>query len=139
MDFLQEAGVNFLPWPARSPDLNTIQHVWDMMGGDCPVCTLLHSLFTKLKLLRMRCHTQTYINHHNLSMLRCVQSVFSYRQPKTFLFFFSLLTCEKMSCTCYRFILKPHCQRVMAKKLLLLGVTLLISLSIYISLHRFTG
>ena len=32
MDYLQEAGVNVLPWPHRSPDLNPIDNVWDMMG-----------------------------------------------------------------------------------------------------------
>lgn len=29
MDFLQEAGVNVLPWPPHSPDLNSIKHVRD--------------------------------------------------------------------------------------------------------------
>ena len=30
--FLNRYNVNVLPWPAVSPDMNSIEHIWDYLG-----------------------------------------------------------------------------------------------------------
>ena len=35
-NFLQQNNVVTLPWPALSPDLNPIEHVWDFLGKEVP-------------------------------------------------------------------------------------------------------
>ncbi|GBN01355.1 hypothetical protein AVEN_227727-1 [Araneus ventricosus] len=36
--------VQTLPWPARSPDLSPVEHVWDQLKRQMPLCHSAHNL-----------------------------------------------------------------------------------------------
>ena len=51
---LEDLPIRVLPWPSRSPDLNPIEHVWDILGKrmqQC-VCENLNQLFNALTPVR---------------------------------------------------------------------------------------
>ena len=35
--YLEQATIVLMEWPARSPDINPIEHAWDMLQTACPV------------------------------------------------------------------------------------------------------
>ncbi|GFV47251.1 DDE_3 domain-containing protein [Trichonephila clavipes] len=41
-DFLRHFRT--LPWPARSPDLSPVEHMWDQLKRQMPSCHSLHNL-----------------------------------------------------------------------------------------------
>ena len=42
--FLNRNNVNVLPWPAVSPDMNPIQHIWDYLGRKVRARGNVHNL-----------------------------------------------------------------------------------------------
>ena len=52
--FFQRRWVSLLPWPARSPDMSPIEHVWDMVGRRLirqgTPATTLHALWTYIQI-----------------------------------------------------------------------------------------
>ena len=51
-DNQQQEAIKLLPWPAISPDMNLIEHIWDYLGRKVNACTpncqSIHKLRTAL-------------------------------------------------------------------------------------------
>ncbi|GFW82830.1 transposable element Tcb1 transposase [Trichonephila clavipes] len=48
-DFLETENIQRMSWPANSPGLNPIEHIWDMLGRQVAVLSLPPSSVTELK------------------------------------------------------------------------------------------
>ena len=57
MAFLGEHGVNVLPWPAYSPDMSPIEHLWDQLGRPLTRPQLIpqDSIRRLIRSMRRRC------------------------------------------------------------------------------------
>ena len=75
---LEDMDVRVLPWPARSPDLNPIEHVWDILGRRMQhrACQNLNQLFDALK-EEWDNIPQEDLDHMISNMPRCVGMVIS--------------------------------------------------------------
>ncbi|KFM77065.1 Transposable element Tc1 transposase, partial [Stegodyphus mimosarum] len=73
-DFLEEENIQCMSWPANSPDLNPIEHVWDMLG--IQIAALLHppSSVTELKrtLHEAWNRLSPQLIHHLIASMTCV-------------------------------------------------------------------
>ncbi|GFX38611.1 transposable element Tc3 transposase [Trichonephila clavipes] len=49
-DFLETVNIQCMSWPANSPDLNPIEHVWDMLGRQ--IAALSHPPSSVTELMR---------------------------------------------------------------------------------------
>lgn len=77
-EYLESEAVDVIPWPAMSPDLNPLEHVWDQIGRQIdekePPCQNLQELRQEIQ-LRWRNFPQNKLRRLVHSMRRRVQEV----------------------------------------------------------------
>ncbi len=65
--FLQQEGITRMEWPACSPDLNPIEHLWDQLGR--AVQTRLHAQSTLADLRRILVEEWDRLPQHRVQRL----------------------------------------------------------------------
>ena len=72
-DVLQDRKFSVLPWPAKSPDLNLIQHIWDLLDRRVrarAICMKYHTIFRKRnwlhKIKLLFCKKNNNNNHNQV-------------------------------------------------------------------------
>ena len=68
--FLNRNNVNVLPWPAASPDMKPIEHIWDYLGRKVRARGNVHNLRDLVNAL-----TQEWNNIPNVVIRRYVRSM----------------------------------------------------------------
>ncbi|KAL0159510.1 hypothetical protein M9458_043235 [Cirrhinus mrigala] len=77
--FLQDEGIDAMDWPARSPDLNPIEHIWDIMSRSIHQRHLAPQTVQEL----VDALVQETIRHLIRSMSRCCREVIQARGGHT--------------------------------------------------------
>ena len=62
IECLRQNVVPSIPWPAHSPDLNPIEHLWDIFGGKVRARTPQHRMLPNWKLLCI----ESGVKYHNV-------------------------------------------------------------------------
>ncbi|GFV64049.1 transposable element Tc3 transposase [Trichonephila clavipes] len=70
-DFLETENIQRISWPVKSPDLNPIEHVWDMIGRQIPALSHPPSSVTELKraLQEVWNHLSPQLIHHLIARM----------------------------------------------------------------------
>ncbi|GFX67149.1 transposable element Tcb2 transposase [Trichonephila clavipes] len=83
---LESEDIERMDWPARSPDLNTIEHVWDFLGRRLATRTLPRVTIRELRLAlqdKWAAMPQQLIDTLILSMGRCCETCLAVRGDHT--------------------------------------------------------
>ena len=78
-DFLAQNNVNVLPWPAVSPDLNPIEHIWDELGRRCRSNHIINNVADLENALQVEWQRipnnviQRYVHSMRRRLLKCIQ------------------------------------------------------------------
>jgi hypothetical protein len=91
--FLQEEGIDAMDWPARSPDLNPIEHIWDIMSRFIHQYHVAPQTVQELADALIQEIPQETIRHLNRSMPRRCSEAIQARGGHTLLCL--ILTCFK--------------------------------------------
>ncbi|GFT79114.1 transposable element Tc3 transposase [Trichonephila clavipes] len=85
-DFLETEKIQRMSWPANSPDLNPIEHVWDMLGRQIAALSYPPSSVTELKIALQEAWNRLspqFIHHLVASMVNLCAACLAVRGDHT--------------------------------------------------------